>query len=199
MSEAPKRKKSWKRETLEWIIPLGLIAALYLTGTQAEVLGLLQRLMLSTGLLNAKTQMEYHGQADFNWHLIDAQENQLSLAQFKGKTIFINLWATWCPPCVAEMPSIQKLYETQGQEVEFILLSRDEDFAKALAFTQSKGYTFPVYTSASATPPVFQAQAIPTTFVIDPNGQIIYRHSGMAQYDGASFKELLNKAATIQP
>src|SRR6476469_4352594 len=61
--------------------------------------------------------------------VLDASGNKLDLQQFKGKKIFVNLWATWCPPCRAEMPSIDKLYQAADKEkTQFVLLALDRDF-----------------------------------------------------------------------
>lgn len=129
--------------------------------------------------------------ADFNLKLIDAEGNAKSLSDFKGKVIFLNMWATWCPPCVAEMPSIDKLHEELGDEVAFVMLSLDCDFEKAKAFDKRKGYDLPIYTKGGNLPAMFQSSAIPTTYVIDTDGNIALTHKGMADYSDPKFKNFL--------
>src|SRR5690606_37333775 len=63
--------------------------------------------------------------------LFDEDGKQINLSDFGGKTVFFNVWATWCPPCKAEMPSIQNLYEeVKDENIQFVMLSTDRDFEK---------------------------------------------------------------------
>jgi cytochrome c-type biogenesis protein len=111
-----------------------------------------------------------------------------TLADYKGKIIFLNFWATWCPPCRAEMPDIQKLYERSPQEGEKAVIvlgiaapklgsEKDQDGIKA--FMDKNGYTYPVLMDEGGK--LFEAydiRAIPTTYLIDRNGDIIGRVQG---------------------
>ena len=63
---------------------------------------------------------------DFNWKLQNLKGEQINMSSFKGKLIVVNFWATWCPPCVAEMPSFQKLYNDYGDRVVFLFVANDE-------------------------------------------------------------------------
>lgn len=106
----------------------------------------------------------------------------------------MNLWATWCPPCVAEMPGIQQLYnKVDTSKVEFVMISLDENVEKARKFVHRKQYTFPVYQLEGNLPEVYRTASIPTTFVIAPDGRIVIREEGMAQYDDERFIEYLRK------
>ena len=131
-------------------------------------------------------------EGDYNLKLTDRDGNIHSLEEFKGKVIFLNFWATWCPPCVAEMPSIDKLHEEMGDDVAFVLLSFDDDFEKAKAFDKRKGYNLPIYAPASNLPAMFQSSALPTTYVIDAKGNLALTHKGMADYSDPEFKNFLN-------
>ena len=111
-----------------------------------------------------------------------------TLADYKGKVIFLNFWATWCPPCRAEMPDIQKLYERSPQEGEKAVVvlgvaapklgsEKDKDGIKA--FMEKNDYTYPVLMDRGGK--LFEAygiRAIPTTYLIDRNGNIIGRVQG---------------------
>ena len=130
--------------------------------------------------------------ADYNFMLIDQQGNRKPFADFKEKVVFINFWATWCPPCIAEMPDINSLYEDQKtQGIEFVLISLDDDFQKAKDFLQKKEFAFPIYQLASPLPEVYESSAIPTTYVISPEGKIVVTKSGMAKYNTRKFKDFL--------
>lgn len=202
-----------KKNTNKSWMQYGLLAAvaltLYATGLHAEVIGFAQRGLLVTGLMNpdvtelAQLQEDEVNEnqnidlnsvpkADFNLQLMDANGKVRSLEEFKGKVIFLNLWATWCPPCIAEMPSIDKLHEQMGDEVAFVMLSMDKDFEKAKEFDKRKGYDLPIFTLASNLPAMYQSQSIPTTYVIDPEGNLALTHKGMADYSNKQFVDFLN-------
>lgn len=200
-----------KKFKIKWI-QYGIFAAvavtLYATGLHAEVIGFAQRGLLATGLMNPdveqiaqasnsenqnrdEVEVPVLTQADFDFNLIDREGKIVSLNKYKGKVIFINMWATWCPPCIAEMPSIDKLHEEMGDEVAFIMLSLDEDFEKAKAFDKRKGYDLPIFAPASNLPAMYESSAIPTTYVIDAAGNLAWTHKGMADYSDPQFKEFL--------
>jgi len=74
--------------------------------------------------------------------MINTDNQSFDLSQFKGKKVFVNLWATWCPPCRAEIPSIENLAsKTDRSKVEFVMLSLDDDFVKARAHGPFVGVT----------------------------------------------------------
>jgi len=153
---------------------------LYATGLQTEVIAFAQRGLLATGIINPDVEEvaqsvkkdealenSAFAKADYNLKLRDINGKVLSLEAFKGKAIFLNLWATWYPPCIAEMPSINKLHNQTGKEVVFIMLSLDQDFEKAKAFVKRKEYRLPIYAPAVNLPAVFGSSTLPTTYVID--------------------------------
>jgi len=193
MSEAKmKKKKSAKREIIEWVVFLGVIVILWATGLHTPVIGFIQGLVLKTGIIQPNIEAENPENADYNLMLTDRQGNLKSLKDFEGKVIFMNIWATWCPPCIAEMPDIHDLYqEVKNEDIVFVMLSVDDDLQKAISFVDKKGFEFPVYQLAGPMPAAFESSAIPTTFVISPEGKIVVKRSGMAQYNNKKFREYL--------
>jgi thiol-disulfide isomerase/thioredoxin len=191
------KKKTLRRELIEWGVFLGIIAGLYLTGLHTPVFGFLQGLVLQTGLFRPSVLEDAALPADYSFNLIDRQGRPLSFEEFRGKVVFVNFWATWCPPCVAEMPDIHRLYERIGHEpdIAFAMIALDEDFGKALSFLDKKGFTFPVYRPGSALPPDFQSTSIPTTFLLGKDGRIVSRKAGMAKYNTESFRSLMLRLA----
>ncbi len=188
------KKKSIKREIIEWAIFFGIIATLYLTGLHTPVLGFMQGLILKTGIIKPSIERESNIQADYSFTLIDQHGEYINFKNLKGETIFINIWATWCPPCIAEMPDINNLYnELKGENIQFFMISMDDDFEKAKKFVDKKGYDFPIYQLGSNMPEVFQSKAIPTTFVISPKGMIVVKKSGMAKYNTDEFRNYLKE------
>ena len=131
---------------------------------------------------------------DFDFTLKDLKGNAVSVTQFKGKVVFLNLWATWCGPCRAEMPTIQELYnEVDRDKIAFVMLSLDkaEDQAKVVSYIKKKGFTFPVFTVASELPEVLNVPSIPTTFVISKSGKIISQNVGTSNFNTKKFKKFL--------
>jgi thiol-disulfide isomerase/thioredoxin len=128
----------------------------------------------------------------------NAQGKVISLADCKGKVVFLNFWATWCPPCLAEMPSVNRFYEQfKKEEIIFILVDADSDFGKSQAYMDRKKYQLPVYTFASELPKSIFAGSLPTTLIFDQQGRISFREEGAADYTNKKFiefvKELLKK------
>ena len=79
-----------------------------------------------------------------------------------------------------------------GDEVAFVMLSLDQNFEKAKAFDKRKGYNLPIYAAGSNLPEMYQSSAIPTTYVIDAEGNLVLTHKGMADYSDPEFKKFLN-------
>lgn len=131
--------------------------------------------------------------ADFSFKLMNSRGERVNMEQFRGKVIFLNIWATWCPPCVAEMPGINNLYNDIKEEgdVVFLMLSVDDNFEKAKRFKEKKGFDFEIYQAAGGIPPMYHSQSIPTTYIINAKGELALTHTGMADYHTQEFKEFL--------
>ncbi len=132
------------------------------------------------------------GSADYNFVLIDQEGNRKSFTDFKDKVVFVNFWATWCPRYIAQMPDINDLYKEVGSDdIEFVLISFDDNFQKARDFVKKKEFDFPIYQLASPLPKVYESNSIPTTYVISPEGKIVVTKSGMAKYNTKKFRKFL--------
>ncbi len=197
-----KQRNSW----IQYGIMGAVFLVLYATGLHTEIIGFAQRGLLATGLMNpsrvelAQTATDENGEdipakevtkADFNLQLSDAEGRIMSLADLKGKVIFMNLWATWCPPCIAEMPGIAKLHEELGDDVAFVMISLDQKFETAVAFKDRKEYSLPIYEPVNGLPSMYQSASLPTTYVIDARGNLVFEHKGMADYNTPEFRQFL--------
>jgi thiol-disulfide isomerase/thioredoxin len=131
----------------------------------------------------------------------DASGNIVDLGNLKDKVVFLNFWATWCPPCLAEMPSVNKLYEQfkDDKDVVFIMVDADSDLAKSKKYMDKKGYGLPLYQVASNIPEVIFKGSLPTTVVFDKKGRISYNEAGAANYASDKFIEFIKqlKASNI--
>ncbi|MGV3508550.1 MAG: TlpA family protein disulfide reductase, partial [Sphingobacteriaceae bacterium] len=122
---------------------------------------------------------------------------KINISEPGDKVIFLNLWATWCPPCIAEMPSIQALKNKviNKDGVVFLMADVDSDLKKSVAFMQKKKYTFDVYAPASTIPETLFSGTIPTTVIINKEGKIVFQHEGMADYDSEEMVKFINDLA----
>ena len=126
---------------------------------------------------------------------IDNKGKQLHLSSLKGKVVFINFWATWCPPCIAELPSINLLNQQlmADTNIVFLITDADNNFNKSAPFLLKHLYHLPLYQTTSAVPKVIIGNTIPTTVVIDRAGHLVFRHEGAADYTNKKFIAYLNK------
>ena len=126
--------------------------------------------------------------------MMNSRNETVNLESFKGKKVLVNLWATWCGPCRAEIPSIQQLVaKTNPDKVAIVMLSLDDDFETAKDFASKTKMNLPVYFPAGQLPILFTVEAIPTTFIFNEKGELIHRQVGADNYDSPAYIELLNK------
>lgn len=124
----------------------------------------------------------------------DAKGRIFSLADCKGKVVFLNFWATWCPPCLAEMPTINRFYEQfKNEDVIFILVDADGNLAKSQAYLDRKKYNFPVYAMASDVPQNIFKGTLPTTLVFDKKGRVSMQGEGAANYSSKKFTSFISE------
>ena len=116
---------------------------------------------------------------DFTFPGLD--EKMVSLSDYRGKVVLVNIWATWCPPCVEEMPSMEKLYRKfKGQNFEILAVSIDEPGLEAVApFMKKSNLTFPALIDSEGTiKAVYGVTGIPESFIVDKQGILIKKIVG---------------------
>lgn len=190
-------KQKVKKELIEWIALITVFGIIYLTGWHSEVIGRVQQVVLATGFITPDLPDEER-KASYEFWLEDLEGNSVQFTDFEGEVVFLNFWATWCPPCIAEMPDIHDLYQKQKRDVKFVMISLDREESKAQAFIERKNFDFPVYFLRSNLPNTYNTQSIPTTYVMDKEGTIKVENHGMAKYDTDSFNQLLQDLSKAQ-
>lgn len=128
--------------------------------------------------------------------LVDLDGNVLSLDSYKGKTVFINYWATWCRPCIAEMPDIDAAAQILQNEDFVFLAASDESADKIRKYVDEVDFGFQFVRSATS---VFDLdiKALPTTMIIDKQGNIVYNEAGAKKWNSDTeinkLKEIASK------
>jgi thiol-disulfide isomerase/thioredoxin len=166
-----------------WVGMLAIVAALIMWPERLAPL-------LPAPEFPAPANLPVLGKADPSWRLETLDGKEVSFSSFHGRAVFLNLWATWCPPCVAEVPSIQGLHQSvKGEEVAVVLVTHEPP-ELVVPFVWKKGWQLPVYVARSV-PEVFQTQAIPATFILNRRGEIVYQHIGSANWDTEECRQFL--------
>lgn len=116
-----------------------------------------------------------------------------NLSDFRGEVVFLNFWGSWCPPCVAEMPSIQALYESKGKTLKMVLITMNDRPEKFVPYLQENKYSMPVYEASSLIPKVLIPKSFPTTYIIDKSGEVVLKEIKSADWNDPEVHQLLEK------
>ncbi|MBV2165791.1 MAG: TlpA family protein disulfide reductase [Kaistella sp.] len=184
--------KVWLRNNWSTAILVGVFIVLLIS---PDAKSWLMRQMISTGIMNAemKDQQEILTaelpEAAEEMSVQDETGNMISTKDLKGKVVFINFWASWCPPCRAEFPSIQKFYDQyqNNPDVVFLTVNMDEQTSLGENYLKKEHFTLPFLIPAGNIPTSYFNGSLPTTVVLDKTGKIRLHHAGMADYSKASF------------
>ena len=126
------------------------------------------------------------GRWDFDMSAQDVDGNRQDFADFSGQVLVLNFWATWCGPCVAEMPSLGRLREATSDVEVALACVTQEPVAKVREFLDKREFDLPIYVLDGDVPECFKSRGIPATFVLDKKGTIVLRHFGAAAWDDES-------------
>ena len=125
---------------------------------------------------------------------VDLAGNTVSLSDFAGRLVLINFWATWCEPCLREMPSLERMQSRLGDKITVVAISEDrggsktvEPFINKLGLKSFKTYLDPKSDAGRA----FKVAGLPTSFLIDRDGRVLGRVEGAAEWDSPKLLEVL--------
>lgn len=127
-----------------------------------------------------------------DWYLKSDDDVLLNFKDTKGKVVFVNFWATWCPPCIAEMPSLQALYNDYKDKVVFVFSTKD-DFVTIKGFKERRDFNFQVYRPSENVPSELETSSIPRTFIINKQGEIVVDESGAVDWNSAKVRGQLDQ------
>lgn len=148
--------------------------------------------IMKTGFFNASidkkdTDISNLTSTDFNF--MNEQKIVQNTSSLRGKVVFINFWASWCPPCRAEFPSIETLYSKfkNNPDIFFLTINEDSDYTKAKTYLEKENFSVPFYITNGNVPVEIYSGALPTTIVLDKNGKIRFHTTGFANYASDKF------------
>lgn len=134
--------------------------------------------------------------ADYDIQLKGINVPNANLKDFKGKKmVLLNFWGTWCPPCRVEWPTIQKLYDTKKDKLDFVLIAMQDKEEAVKKFLADHHYSVPVYIAESPVTANVLPKAFPTTFLLDKNGRIILKEDASKDWNDKSVHEMIDAIA----
>lgn len=129
---------------------------------------------------------------DYEWYFKNEDNKTVNFAQSQEKPVLVNYWATWCAPCIAEMPDLQKLYTDYKDEVDFYFITSEEPKV-VRSFLEKENLNLPVYYFLSSPPDMLKSSSLPTTFLIDAEGEIIMKKTGAANWYSKTVRSTIDK------
>lgn len=197
-------QKDKSRKQINWsniitaILSIAILVMFFKPGFKAEILkGLAKTGMFQPSLANTHQKTQLSSATFSNKPILfeDQLGKQIDLNSLKGKVVFLNFWATWCPPCIAEMPSINDLYlqYRHNPNIVFLMVNADGDFNQSKRFVIEHKFNFPIYASRSKVPTKIYNGTLPTTIIVDKGGNIVYHREGMSDYSNKDFLQYMEK------
>jgi len=131
-----------------------------------------------------------------DFRLPDLQDQPIRLSDLRGRVVLLNFWATWCPPCRAEMPSMQTLYQAYREKgLEILAISSDVQGKEIVApFVERLGLTFPMLLDPrNVVGSQLRVRGIPTSYVLDKQGRVVGLEIGARDWNKAAMRRLLER------
>lgn len=177
-------KKEWSTVLMGGFVLLMLFS----TSSRSWVL----RQVMHTGIFNARVKEAKpmpEGVSAYNFKFQDENGQIIDLESLKGKVIFINFWASWCPPCIAEFPAIEEFRHQFKDDPDIYIMMINEDSKPNAAenFLTKNEYSTPIHKLVTRAPTDLYAGKLPTTVLLDKNGRIRMHKEGVGNYNTKKF------------
>lgn len=140
----------------------------------------------STQVTSDETEAAAQPAPDFT--VYDKDNNPVKLSDFRGKPVILNFWASWCGPCISEMPEFQEFYDQYGEDIHFVLVNltdgSQETVGTASKFIDEQGYTFPIYFDSDLdAAAAYGVNAVPVSYFLDAEGNFVVWAQGALTAD----------------
>ena len=192
MEEKTTKKTDKKKSWISNIIFVGLIALVLFTPVGSKLKLWTSKLMASFSPSVQKVEKR-ETLTDYQWRLTDDNGQPFDFSQAQGKVVFLNTWATWCPPCIAEMPAIQQLYNKYRNNPDMVFVFATTDPKPTVdKFMADKGYDLPAHYIQSAPPQQLVSNTIPITFLIGKDGGIAIKKVGAADWNSKKVTDAID-------
>lgn len=197
MASIKERFEKWKMRKLSQkigdIVFWGILIMMLIPGPRKVISTAVNRAFLvlkNPSMADEASRVKLES-TDYQWNIKDEQGIPVNPESFLGEVVFLNFWATWCPPCIAELPEIQRIYDAYGDRVKFILITSQTP-AELDQFMDDKGYNLPVYFGGRNLPEKLTVNSIPTTFIIAKDGSIVSKKIGAVNWDSRSTRKIFD-------
>lgn len=182
-------KKNWSN-----IILVGFLLLLLFV---PDFKSFLLRGIMAMGFLKPETETINRQSIEPDVIVKDVNGTTFPLSSLSGKVLFVNIWATWCPPCRAEMPAIIELEKKfrDNSNIRFLMIDADGDLSRSGQFMEKRNYKLPLYAPVSGLSQPLYSGTLPTTFIVDKRGKLAFREEGVANYNTESFENFLKDLA----
>jgi thiol-disulfide isomerase/thioredoxin len=188
--EAYKKKETVWGHNSNIIFILFVAAMIFPTSRKLVSSTLIKLTMFDRGSISQPDNPVKLSTLDKDFDVFTGSES-IPFQAFDNEVIVINYWATWCPPCIAEMPNFQRIYNDYGDRVIFLFLTMDP-IDQTDKFLNKNEYNLPVFNYTKLPAPL-NHNSIPTSYVINRNSEIVFSHTGAYKWDSESFREFLDE------
>lgn len=130
--------------------------------------------------------------SDFDIDLKGINVPSTNLKTLKNKTLFLNFWGTWCAPCRKEWPTIQAMYDTKKDKMNFALIAMQDQEEKVREYLKENNYNVPVYIAESPISESILPKSFPTTFILDRNGRILLKEDAYKDWNSESSLQFID-------
>ena len=182
------KNRKFRLSDIIFVIFIGL---LIVPQTRRPILVMANKVRAKLSSLTVVAKGEQEQLEPFTYALESLDGEALNVDIGRGNIVFISYWATWCPPCIAEFPSIEELYQDYKDKINFVMIS-NEDPEKVRQFLKKRNFMVPAVISRMKPPKDLYEKTIPTNYIIDHSGNIVIKEKGASDWNSQKVRKVLD-------